>query len=682
MSGGTATDIAHLIGLLTGASLYAMLLVMVREGARSFRFAAQGTERVWCERACFPLWIAVLGLLWNVLSLASMLAETHTPVITSALAVLALSALGGLPAVAVHLVWQSSSEPLRCRIGPIVVAGYGLSVGVALWNGVALLSGDPVPDGIAWNVLTLGFLVLFVALLLAMKPMLAGLSDLVLLFLAVGSVVALPLSHHSSGSLPWWSDFPGHHASLPVAVMVLYRDYRFGFVDRFMKCALPFLLLVGISYGLYVAAVLPFIEGGAGGIVSPIVSSFIIILWVATAITYPWLQRMVTRAFDTLVLSRPDYGEFCCHLAQRMNGHDTVEAVLGELCQRLQKTLQSREVRWEWVADIPVLPSFSDAFLQTAQATSYTGRGDVAALVRTDDGGFTMILPTPEAPWCVVTIGPRTDGHRFLSEEWLLAEEAASIAASRIGVLRTSHERCEIALREQELKKLTTEAELRALRAQVNPHFLFNALNTVGYLIDTAPARAAGTLRDLTHLLRSILRRMEDNFTTLGEEIELIRSYLDIEKARFEERLAVRIEVPRELTRLLVPAFVLQPLVENAVKHGIQPAVAGGEVHIVARRVRGLPRHGGIGATGERLCLEVRDTGVGATDEALRLGRRDGIGLANVENRLRCHYGLRASIQIVTEPGGGTTVTVSLPMNEPATPTAAPVAAMASGSAR
>lgn len=677
MSGGTVTDIAHLIGFLTGASLYAVLLVMVREGTRSFRSAARGAER-----ACFPLWIAVLGLLWNVLSLASILAEVHTPVIKSALSVLALSALGGLPAVAIHSVWQSSSEPLKVRIGPMVFVGYGLSAAVPLWNGLALISGDPVPDGTVWNVLTLGFLVLFVTLFLAMKSMLVGQSDLVLVLLAVGSVVALQLSHHSSGSLLWWSDFFGHHASLPVAVAVLCRDYRFGFVDRFMKRALPFLLLVGISYGLYVAAVLPFIAGGVGGTVTPTLSGLIITLWVATATAYPWLQRKVTRAFDTLVLSRPDYGEFCRHLAQRMNEHDTVEAMLGELCQSLQKTLQSREVRWEWAADIPVLPSFSDAPFRTAEATNHTRGGEAVALVRTDDGGLTMVVPTPEAPRCVVAIGPRADGHRFLSEEWLLAEEAASIAASRIGVLRTSHERCEIALREQELQKLTTEAELRALRAQVNPHFLFNALNTVGYLIDTAPARAAGTLRDLTYLLRSILRRMEDNFTTLGEEIELIRSYLDIEKARFEERLAVRIEVPRELTRFLVPALVLQPLVENAVKHGIQPAVNGGEVRIVARRVPDSPRHGGTDREWERLCLEVRDTGVGATDEDLRLGRRDGIGLANVENRLRCHYGVRASVQIVTEPEVGTTVTVSLPMNEPATPPAVSVAAVASGGMR
>lgn len=682
MSGGMATDIAHLIGFLTGAALYALLLVMVREQAGSIRAGAGEAELPWCERACLPLSIAVLGLLWNLLSLASMLVGEFTTVIEPGLlSVLAISVLGGLPAVTIHSVWQVTAGGLKRRLILLVSAGYGLSVGVALWNGVALVLGEPVPDVGAWRVLTIGFLVVFCALLFAMKPMLVGKSGLVLVLLAVGSVAALPLSHHARGSLPWWSDFLGHHASLPVAVALLYQDYRFVFVDRFLKRALPLLLLVGTSWGLHVAVVLPLIEGGAHGTVSPVLSGLIITLWVATAVVYPWVCQKVTWAFDTLVLSRPDYGELRDHLAQRINEHDTVEGVLGELCQGLQEALRSREVRWERTADIPVLPSLSETHLGTAGSRR---RGEAATLVQTNDGGVTMVVSTLEAPRCVVTVAPRADGHRFLSEEWLLVEAAAVIAARRIDVLRTSHERCEIAFREQEMQKLTTEAELRALRAQVNPHFLFNALNTVGYLIDTAPARAASTLRDLTHLLRSILRRMEDNFTTLGEEMELIRSYLEIERARFEERLAVRIEVPRELTRLHVPALMLQPLVENAVKHGIQPAVNGGEVRIVARRVRGLPRHGGIGSTGERLCIEVHDTGVGATGEAVLHGRREGIGLANVENRLRCHYGVRASMHVASEPGVGTTVTVQLPVDEPATPTptAVPVAAMASGAKR
>lgn len=507
MSGGMAADIAHLRGFLTGAALYALLLVMVRANAGSIRSAAGEMELAWRERACLPLYIAVLGLFWNLVSLASMLVGEITTVIEPALlSVLAISALGGLPAVTIHSVWQVTAGGITRRLGLLVFAGYGLSVAVALWNGLALISGDPVPDVGAWRMLTIAFLVLFFALLLAMKPMLVGHSGLVLALLAFSSVVALPLSHHVSGSLPWWSDFLGHHASLPVAVAMLYQDYRFVFVDRFMKRAFPFPLLVGTSCGLYVAVVLPFIEGGTHGTISPVLSGLIITLWVATAVVYPWARQKVTWVLDTLVLFRPDYGELRDHLAQRMNEHDTLEGVLGELCQGLQKALRSREVRWERTAYIPVLPSLSETHLGTAETTGSPWRGEAAASVQTNDAGLTMVVSTLEVPRCVVAIAPRTDGHRFLSEEWLLVEAAAVIAARRIDVLRTSHEGCEIAFREQEMQKLTTKPELRALRAQVvwRSHPANQVLPTV------VPATRSLSRATLTnegrgcHLVRSI----------------------------------------------------------------------------------------------------------------------------------------------------------------------------------
>ena len=113
------------------------------------------------------------------------------------------------------------------------------------------------------------------------------------------------------------------------------------------------------------------------------------------------------------------------------------------------------------------------------------------------------------------------------------------IAARRIDAIRLTLERYETQLREEEMQKLAAEAELKALRAQINPHFLFNALTTIGYLIESAPPRAVHTLMRLTHLLRGVLRP-DGEFTTLGREIELVEHYLDIERERFEERLRVR----------------------------------------------------------------------------------------------------------------------------------------------
>jgi two-component system, LytTR family, sensor kinase len=237
------------------------------------------------------------------------------------------------------------------------------------------------------------------------------------------------------------------------------------------------------------------------------------------------------------------------------------------------------------------------------------------------------------------------------------------MVARRIDAVRVIHERCLRDLHEQEMRKLATEAELRALRAQINPHFLFNALTTIGYLIQTAPDRALETLMRLTQLLRGVLRRSEGEFATLGQEIELIESYLDIERARFEDRLRVMIDVPASLRQIRVPALLIQPLVENAIKHGVAPCRAGGEVVILARLARGDGDQTFATADSEQtLQIWVRDTGVGASERELARGRARGIGLRNVEQRIKRHYSDAATFDIRSASGVGTTVELSLPV--------------------
>jgi two-component system LytT family sensor kinase len=229
------------------------------------------------------------------------------------------------------------------------------------------------------------------------------------------------------------------------------------------------------------------------------------------------------------------------------------------------------------------------------------------------------------------------------------------MVARRIDALRVTHERCEQNLREQEINKLATEAQLRALRAQVNPHFLFNALTTIGYLIQTAPDRALETLMKLTSLLRGVLRT--DEVVTLQEELDLIGSYLDIERARFEERLRVKIEVPEQLRSLRVPPLIIQPLVENAIKHGITPARLGGEVCIKAQLDQ-------PGDGSQILNIIVSDTGVGVSEIDLTRNRRRGLGLSNIEERLKWYGGQSSSLRIASQPGEGTMVEVRLPLLE------------------
>ena len=229
------------------------------------------------------------------------------------------------------------------------------------------------------------------------------------------------------------------------------------------------------------------------------------------------------------------------------------------------------------------------------------------------------------------------------------------MTARRIDALRVIHERCEQEFREQEFSKLATEAELRALRAQINPHFLFNALTTIGYLIQIAPDKAFATLMKLTALLRRVLKSSGE-FSVLRDEIELIESYLEIERARFEERLEVEFDVPQELKKLRVPALIFQPLVENAVKHGISKAKLGGLIKISAK------------LESEKnevfLKISVFDSGAGVNSLELSQNKQKSVGLNNIEQRLLSYYGASAALKIESQTGRGTTAEIKFPVSE------------------
>jgi len=209
-------------------------------------------------------------------------------------------------------------------------------------------------------------------------------------------------------------------------------------------------------------------------------------------------------------------------------------------------------------------------------------------------------------------------------------------------------------LREGELQtaRLTaelSEARLDALAAQLHPHFLFNTLQGISTLIHRDPAAADGMLARLSELLRRTLERGGGHEVPLRQELELLELYLGIVESRFEDRLTVRQAVPPELGDALVPHFVLQPLVENALQHGIARRAGAGRVEVAAER------------EGDALVLHVSDDGPGLGAGA-RAFPRDGIGLSNTRRRLAQLYGDEAqSLALAPAPGGGLRVTLRLP---------------------
>jgi sensor histidine kinase YesM len=195
------------------------------------------------------------------------------------------------------------------------------------------------------------------------------------------------------------------------------------------------------------------------------------------------------------------------------------------------------------------------------------------------------------------------------------------------------------------LERRLMEAQMAALQAQVEPHFLFNTLALIGQLIETDPPEAARVHAHLIEYLRSTLPQMRAaGGGTLGKQVELSRAYLSIMQARMKERLAVQFEVPDFLGSAPFPPMMLQTLIENAIKHGLEPKIEGGTIEVSARVV---------GAT---LHVDVCDDGAGIDPHA-----DDGVGLANIRERLRLLYGATAELAIEARPGGGACASIRLP---------------------
>jgi signal transduction histidine kinase len=198
--------------------------------------------------------------------------------------------------------------------------------------------------------------------------------------------------------------------------------------------------------------------------------------------------------------------------------------------------------------------------------------------------------------------------------------------------------------RTERIEREATLANLRALQAQIEPHFLFNTLANVTSLIDPDPAMAKRMLESFIRFLRASLAATRSESTTLAAEAELIASYLDVLQIRMGPRLRYEVDVPADLHAFTVAPMLLQPVVENAIRHGLEPKVDGGKVRFSARR------------DGDDVVIEIADTGVGFAPTT-----RGGVGLTNLRDRLRLIYGERASLTVGENGGAGASVAVRVP---------------------
>lgn len=596
-----ATGLGHVAGIIA----FTAFLVLLFRGARMAghpRFSATAAA-------------AILSLLWNLGSLVVLVADEGAPG-RDAVAALSLAVFSMLPSVLLHLALGSEYRWLR-------VTGYITGCISASLHGGEALGTSIATHQMGIDLTTYGFGGLAVALVVVSLHRGAGrgheamrASVAISLFLLAASFVHFG---DEPGAASWPLELIVHHAAIPLALLILVQDHRFLLLDAFIRWLGSALLAAAFSTALLFALLLSgwlrFDSVDARGLVVLIAGTSSVVL------LYPLLREWIRAAVEPLLFQRPDIETPLDRLESLEDRNDSpaVEQAATVISDYLAVQ------HWELSGAEEALPDFGVEVLGDRGLPRRRGSRPWAAV--------RAVLRTSPGRCRVLWLGPRKGGQRYLGADLENLNRLASAAAVRLETLR----------RHEQLRILA-EANLQTLRAQINPHFLFNALNALYGAIPRNVRGARQTLLNLADILRYSLEG-KHRFVALEEELRVVEAYLSIERLRLQERLSVDIQCEESARKASIPAFTIQPLVENAVKHGIGGRPEGGTVRLEVRLVDA------------QLWVQVADDGVGfEPDEA----RREGHGLPNVRRRLEICYGDPALLQ-VTSGDQGATVSFRVP---------------------
>ncbi len=585
--------LVNTIGHGVGALIFAFsLYFLLAASSRGRRPASRQT-----------LGAAGLAFLWNFASLMVLACREFSWPGGEAAVAAATSALSLLPAVLLHLA-----------LGPLFPwirrAGYalgGLAVFLhAIEQSLPELSHRYV---LAFSTLSFSLLTLVAALLLMRlgdaRRLTSRLGGSMLLFLFAVSIIHMGSSEHTG----WALEIALHHGGIVLALVLLLQDYRFALLDSFLRVLL----------NLSLAAV--FVLGGSLLVQSGFRPStpfklglsfvaLVLLLWLYVVILGE-LQRLLTR----LLFGRRE--------REQLTADAATEAAYLELA--------SHELAGFLLANLRPAPA------GLTEGLDLSGPVNVDELPNArreafEQAGVEAIVPVrlPANEVRFLLLGYRAGGRRYLSEDLLVAERLAAQISERVALFRAG-----------ELRRLVTQAELRALESQIQPHFLFNVLNTLYGLIPREAAAARSTVLNLADLLRYHLKQ-DRTYTPLTDELRMVEAYLEIEKLRLSRRLRVNIDVDEGVRHVLIPVLTLEPLVENAVKHAVSANPEGGVISVAARYTEN-----------NSVLIRVEDSGAGGAPPAVtRASGGGGVGLANVQRRLELCYGAASTFKATIGPGG------------------------------
>ena len=441
-------------------------------------------------------------------------------------------------------------------------------------------------------------------------------------------VVLLSLLYQSFQEMRLFSRLMVISRSLPLCFLFVgtYYQKRFTFFDVFIKRGTYLFLLFVLLMGYFVL-VAPVVERSP---ISSIKPWFFAVALLPFLLALPWCYRRLDSWFDRAWLGRI---------------YSTVEAVKFFLNGIQDATSETQLIKHAEGRLSEIFQAGATISLDSergAERTSMPAIQEVPILNHGQRVG-------------VIRMGPRPNDTPYFGADITLLASLADVFASLLENVRLQQKKQEQEKKEQELMLHASRSELKALRAQINPHFLFNALNAIASLVHKDPLRAEETVEQLAEVFRYTLKRSEKEWVRLEDELDFVHSYLEVEQARFGERLVVRMEIDEEVKQDTVPTMMVQTLVENAIKHGVASVRGTGIVEIHARRLAGVIR------------IEVLDNGPGfCSEEAFgeESKSRSGYGLRNLRQRLSAHYGASTEIMITRDVEREMTVVcVELPLS-------------------
>ncbi|MBZ5496056.1 MAG: histidine kinase [Acidobacteriia bacterium] len=417
-------------------------------------------------------------------------------------------------------------------------------------------------------------------------------------------------------------------------VPLIYYKMRFVFFDVLIKRGLIAVILLA-SVALYCGLIL---VPAYGRLASRSAAAGALALFTGTTLfmgVWLALYGRLNLMLDRHLFRRSDYGTAISEIDLAMKQFIEPEQLLDDVKNRLRSAVDAEDIEF-----VPL------ELTQSGRAPQgfVSGAGSIQRQLITAE----IPVVAADRVYGVLRFGERTGRFRYQSEDLAFMTAVAGRLAEMLHNFELRSERVAQQQREEHLRALAQQSELRALRAQINPHFLFNALNSLADLTQEDPTAAESAILHLSHVFRYALDASRRESVILDEELSFVESYLVVERLRFEDRLRYEIAASAEARSCRTPPMLIQPVVENAVKHGISCKIDGGMVKINAA------------VADETLRIEIEDDGIGFDPRSLESLRRQGVGLENVRLRLE-HVAGPGSMAIRSTPEGGTKVSLQMP---------------------